>query len=402
MLITEIIKESLSSLLHNKMRTFLSTLGIVIGIASVIGLLSLGEGTKKQINDQISSLGVNKIQLMAFGGGNRDREALKMSDVEFLRQDIFSDYIEKVEPRISSSISVAYQDQLVSTSVTGIDEYFFADKNNSDKVQFGRPLSLDDVNSRARNIVIGYQLASDLFGAGMIPLGEQVKFEGQFWQIVGVLEESGGMMSSDTIVYAPIGALATYVSSLSENELSAIEVTAPDGGVVGETQNLVKYIFMQRRGLTDPDDLNIRLISAQDMLEMVDTIMGTITGLLAGIAAISLLVGGIGIMNIMLVTVTERTREIGLRKALGAHRSTIVLQFLMESTVLTIVGGILGFILGLIIAYFGTKLIDVDFTLSFSAVVLGVGVSSAIGVVFGIYPANKAAKLQPIEALRYD
>lgn len=403
MLVTEIIKESLSSLKHNKMRTFLSTLGIVIGIASVIALISLGQGTQNTITEQVESLGVNKITLMAFGGGNRDQNALKLSDAEFLRQDIFAHYIQRVEPKLTSNGTFVYQDNSVSGNVNGIDESFFSQEINAEKVISGRILNSDDFNNRERNIVVGSEIVSELFGAGAIPLGERIKYEGQFWTIVGILEEAGSSTSSDTVVYAPLGAVATYVPGLSENELSTIEVTASDSETVTETQNLIKYIYMQRRGISDPDELNLRVFSSKEMLETMETMMGTVTGLLAGIAAISLLVGGIGIMNIMLVTVTERTREIGLRKALGAHRSTIILQFLTESVLLTVFGGIFGFILGVGLAYLGSVfLLQISFSISWFAVVLGIGVSTAIGLLFGIYPANKAAKLQPIEALRYD
>ena len=400
MFISEIIKESLRSLSHNKMRTFLSALGIIIGIASVIGLLSIGEGTRTQISNQIASVGSNNIQLMSMGGGNRDQQAIKSADVVFLRQEIFAPYISNVSAQLSSSDAVSYRDKSIRTSVTGVDAQFFEIRSTI-KVASGRQLDEDDFNNYTKNAIIGNGLVEDLFDSNN-PLGQQFKFADQYWTVVGILEESGGMMQSDTVVYIPVGSMATYVPGMSLDELSQVLVSVPNIEQVNQVENLLKYIFMQRRRLTDPDELNLTVISAKDMMEMVDSVMSMITGLLAGIAAISLLVGGIGIMNIMLVTVTERTREIGLRKALGAHRSTIILQFLAESVLLCLIGGAVGFIVGSGFAAIGTKLMDIDFHLSGSSVVLSITVATVIGLLFGIYPANKAAKLQPIEALRYD
>jgi putative ABC transport system permease protein len=403
MLINRIIKESLFSLKRNKMRTFLSTLGIIIGIASVITLLSLGVATQSQITSQIESLGANRITLNAGRGENvRDQNSLTMEDVKFLRQDIFADYSISVMPKISSGGTATYQGNSSSISLTGVDEVFYQNETNLDDLEFGRALSEEEIVNKAKVMIIGSQVASDLFGTSQNALYKELKFQNQFWQVVGVLAETESLTGTDTAAYTPIGAVALYVPGASLKQLSSSEVTAVNSEAVTDTQNLVKYAFMKRRNLTEADNLNLRIFSAKDMIETMNTMLGTVTGLLAGIAAISLLVGGIGIMNIMLVSVTERTREIGLRKALGAKRKTVIFQFLTESVILTLIGGFCGFLLGILLAWLGTKLMEINFVISWWAVILSITASTFIGLVFGIYPAAKAAKLQPIEALRYD
>ncbi len=399
MLILETIQESFETLIHNKMRTFLSILGIIIGIGSVIALISLGESSQAYITDEIESFGINNITIRSGNFNSRDQESLTMGDVEFLRQDVFSPYFSQIIPNITVSGTLTYNDNSSQATINGVDDAHFADQFNVDKIELGQALSEQNQLNNEKVLVVGSQIATDLFDTAQGALNQQVKYQNQFWTIVGVLAETG---LSDSTAYAPIGAVDAYVGNTSLNELSSITAVIINSEEVTTAENLLNYAFMQRRGLTDPDDLSLSISSLQEMLDSLSSILGIFTGLLSGIAAISLLVGGIGIMNIMLVTVTERTREIGLRQALGAKKKTIITQFLIEAMVLTVLGGFFGFFLGIGISYIATIFLETTFVLSATAVVLGVGVSTLIGIVFGIYPAWKAAKLQPIEALRYD
>ena len=250
--------------------------------------------------------------------------------------------------------------------------------------------------------VIGPTTAEDLFGSGANPVGQSIRINGKTFLVIGVTKAKGGsgMDDMDDRVYIPLTTAQKQVFGVKY--LTSIALEAKSSSVMNKAANQVGYLLMERHNISDIESIDFRIMSQSDILETATAVTGTFTSLLAGVAAISLLVGGIGIMNIMLMSVTERTREIGLRKALGAKKKTIVSQFLTESIILTFVGGVIGIIIGLIGFYIYAKLNDVTFFVSVGSVFLAFSVSAGIGIIFGWYPAKKAANLQPIEALRYE
>ena len=372
------------------MRTFLSALGIIIGIGSVIALISLGNAAQSTIQTQIESFGVNAINIMP-----RGTENLTLADAQYLRSDAFSYYFSAISPKLNATDTVTFDDKTTRATIVGVDHHFW--ESHQDNLQSGRHPAVADDEESNRVLVVGSSIADDLFGQTN-PLGQKVYFAYQYWQIIGVFKEG----TNDSSIYTPLSSVAQYFASASTNALTSIEITAANSEVANDATSLAKFLMMGRKNIDNVDDLPFTFISFQQMVETMNELMGMFMLFLVGIAAISLLVGGIGIMNIMLVTVVERTREIGLRKALGARKSTIVTQFLVEAMVLTLIGGIFGFLLGLGLAAVFCQIADMDFIISWQGVALGVGVSTAIGLIFGIYPAQKAAKLQPIDALRFD
>jgi len=250
--------------------------------------------------------------------------------------------------------------------------------------------------------VVGTQVVTDLFGEGTSPIGESIRINGQSFTIIGIAASKGGsgFMNQDDIVYVPLSTAQKQL--FGANYLTSIAVEAKSSEVMIAAQDEIGYFLLSRHRINDPTKADFRIQSQQDVLSMATSTTGTFVSLLSGIAAISLLVGGIGIMNIMLVTVTERTREIGLRKALGAKKKVIVTQFLTESVILTFTGGMIGIVVGMLISFIYSKVTSSIFTISPSSIMLAFGVSAGIGIIFGYYPAKKASNLQPIEALRWE
>ena len=259
-----------------------------------------------------------------------------------------------------------------------------------------------DIDGLSKVAVLGPQVVSDLFGDGSNPVGATVRINKMAFRVIGVTASKGGsgFMNQDDAVFIPLTTAQKQLFGL--DYLGSISIEAKNEEVMSQARDEVGYFLLSRHKLTDPSQADFTIFSQEDILGAASQITGTFTALLSGIAGISLLVGGIGIMNIMFVTVTERTREIGLRKALGAKKKWIITQFLTESVLLTVVGGILGMVLGMLLSFVIARIINLPFTISLSSVVLAVGVSGGIGILFGWYPAQKAASLSPIEALRYE
>lgn len=402
----ELVQESLGTLTLNKLRTGLAMLGIVIGIGSVIALISLGQASQQAIQNQIQSLGANLLTVSpgsqitgsirgAAGGGttlaNTDADAIASSP------DITT--VQAVSPEVQSRAQATAGRYNANIQIIGVTPSYVQVHNIS--IAQGNFISDQDNSAMNKVIVIGPQVVTDLFPDGNA-IGKSILINNISFRVIGVTVSKGGtgFLNQDEIGYIPLNIAQKEV--FGQSYLSSIAVEAKSFDVMTEAQNQIGYLLLSRHKLSDPSQADFSILSQQDILNTASATTGTFTTLLSGIAAISLLVGGIGIMNIMLVTVTERTREIGLRQALGAKKRTIITQFLIESIILTFIGGVIGIFTGVIFSFGYSLLYGSPFVVSPGAVFLAFVVSAGIGVLFGWYPARRAAALQPIEALRYE
>jgi putative ABC transport system permease protein len=408
--ILELIAEAASTLTLNKMRTGLAILGIIIGIGSVIALVSIGQATQQSVQASIQSLGSNLLTVMpgstksgavmsAMGGAT----TLTNDDAEAIANSSQITLIKNVSPEYQSRAQLIAGANNSNTQVIGVTPVYPEVHNVA--ISVGSFISQFDVNSMSKVAVVGPSVVTNLFGEEAIDsevLGKSLRIKGQTFTIVGVTQSKGGtgFQNQDDVVYVPLTTAQKQLFGASH--LSSIALTATDADLMTDAQNEVGYFLLARHKIDDPTSADFSIFSQQDILSTASSVTGTFTTLLSGIAAISLVVGGIGIMNIMLVTVTERTREIGLRKALGAKKKTITAQFLIESIMLTFTGGIIGATVGIAASFAISKLTNSLFIVSFPSIGLAFVVSAVIGIIFGWYPANRAANLQPIEALRYE
>ncbi|MFH0936756.1 MAG: ABC transporter permease [Candidatus Daviesbacteria bacterium] len=402
-----LFSESFVALTINKLRTALATLGIVIGIGAVIALVSLGQASQKAVESQIQSLGSNLLTVMpgsqssggvrgAAGGGT----TLTYEDAKAIADPAKTTAVENVSAEFSRRAQVSAGRNNTNTQVMGSTPNYATVRNLN--MESGTFISKQDVDGMSKVAVLGPRVVTDLFSEGANPVGQTIRINKLAFRIIGVTASKGGsgFGNQDDMIFVPLTSAQKLLFGV--DYISNISVQAKSANQMTQAQNEVGYLLLEKHKLSDPTQADFSIMSQADILGAASQVTGTFTALLSGIAAISLLVGGIGIMNIMLVTVTERTREIGLRKALGAKKRTVITQFLTESIILTIAGGILGMVLGTLLSFILSKIIGLPFILSISSVFLAIGVSAAIGILFGWYPAQKAANLSPIEALRYE
>lgn len=390
--ITQSFMLAAKSLASSKMRSFLTMLGIIIGIAAVIALVSLMNGMSNEIVSSFEDMGMNNMTVtITPRGGNRTITSDDMQ--KFCDEN--SDVIAGMTPTVSvmSATVKKGSENITATSVTGVSEMY--DDINGKKLEEGNFLTYLDVENDVRNCVIGTYVRNELFGS-QSPIGQTLKINGNTFTVIGVLEESADSeeSSSDDAILIPY----TVASKIAFTRVTSYTISAVDNDHVESAKAaLNRYLYGE---LGDTDLYNI--ITLQEAADTVNKLLGKMSAILVGIAGISLLVGGIGIMNIMLVSVTERTREIGIRKALGATPWDILSQFVVEAITTSAIGGVLGIIVGIGAAYGLAKAVGMKAAISVSAIIISVSVSAGIGVAFGYFPAKKAAALNPIEALRYD
>jgi putative ABC transport system permease protein len=402
------ILEALESLSANKVRTGLTILGIVIGVAAVIAMLAVGTGAQNTITGAINGVGTN---LLFVFPGNQQQDVkhiqpLTQGDVNAISDALQAPSVALVAPVIMSSFDITFSGEQTNSQVSGITPAHESVRN--DKLTEGTFISDQDLLGHASVALIGPDVADKLFGRKDGLVGETIRIAGQPFRIIGVLESRGGGMggSQDNVVYVPLTTAQSRLIHRNNNKYDIVfaQAVAPEQ-VTAASDEVSQILRTRHRTEIGVDDFTV--MSQQDIVSTAQTITGVLTIFLGGIAAISLLVGGIGIMNIMLVSVTERTREIGLRKAIGARKRDILIQFLTESALLSLLGGIIGIALGWLIAFAVGKIAEAtgnSFTpaVSLDAILLATIFATAVGLFFGIYPANRAANLEPVEALRYE
>ncbi|ADQ06208.1 protein of unknown function DUF214 [Caldicellulosiruptor hydrothermalis 108] len=384
-------KMAIKSILSNKLRSFLTMLGVIIGIWAVIAVVGLAQGSTKSITDRLQRLGTNLIQIN-ITGRNSNRNVTYEELQQFAEQH--QDDIEAIAPTVSSSVTLKYGTNTHDTTLVGTTADYSTVRDVN--VSSGRFILPIDVDYRQKVALVGTYIVKDLFN-GQNPIGKKIKINGQIFTVVGVLEERANSQeqSDDDQVIVPV----TVAQRLTRNAIIrnfAIKIT--DGNRSEAVMNYLNDFLMKIYN----DSTAFRVFNTAQLLDTLNSVTQTLTLMLAGIAAISLIVGGIGIMNIMLVSVTERTREIGIRKAIGAKRRNILVQFLIEASVVTGLGGVVGIILGFVTIRVMSKLNIATAIFSIPWAVLAFTISLAIGIVFGLFPASKASRLNPIEALRYE
>lgn len=385
-------KMAIKSVRGNKVRSLLTMLGVIIGVASVIAATAFAKGSTKSIMDQLEGLGTNLVQI-SITGRNSNRNVTYEDLVKI--QEEHTDKIKAIAPMVSGNMTAKYGTESESTSLIGSTPEYESIRNVH--VQSGRFITQIDVDYSSRVALVGTALVNQLYG-GVDPIGKTIKLNGELFNIIGVLEERASSQDStdDDQVIIPV-TVATRLTKSTIIRNFMVQATTP------EATNEVTELFNTYLLKIYRDSRTFRVFNMTQMLSALDSVTGVLMLVLGGIAAISLIVGGVGIMNIMLVSVTERTREIGIRKAIGAKKGNIMTQFLIEALVVTGLGGVIGVLIGLALIKFvigGLKIVPEVYSLDW--ILISFGFSLAIGVIFGLYPARKAANLNPIDALMYE
>lgn len=405
MLFTELLKMACLSLIANKLRTILTMLGIIIGVCAVIAMVSVGMGVKKNVTDSISRLGSNMLIIMSgssnrggIRGGAGSVQTLTYDDAEAIKDKI--KYVNYVSPTVQTNSQVVYGHENWSTTITGVVPEYVSIQSLT--MQSGIFFSAHDVDVRNRVAVIGTTVATNLFGT-VNPVGKKIRIGNAPYTVIGLIASKGqssGGQDQDDVVLIPLTTAQERLLGITY--VRSINVQVAEEDRMDEVQENIEKLLRQRHRIREgsDDDFNVRNLTS--LMETMNQTTTMITLLLGSIAGISLIVGGIGIMNIMMVSVTERTREIGIRKAIGATYNSIMLQFLIESTLISILGGIIGIFLGIGLAQAISKFGNFTTVISGLSIVASFGFSLFVGIFFGMLPARKAARLDPIDALRYE
>ncbi len=408
-----LIKSAFLALRSTKSRSLLTTLGVIIGVTTVIAMVSIVDGINKYVYSALSTLGTKAVYVQKYKWLNmgRNREEFRrwarypdftFEDVEFVRSLPFIKDASAVQNAVSS-IAIRYHGESVSGSVVGADDAGY--KVLNEELEQGRWLSYMDVLERRKVCIIGYEVKDVLFG-DKDPIGKTIRIGRYSYMVIGTLKKKGSMLgnSQDNVVYIPITLVQSYGRMWFRRLWGSLSIVAifQDNVKVDKGIEKLRMALRKRRHLSFDERDNFFINTQEQIVSAYKKITGGIYLAMIAIASLSLLVGGIGIMNIMLVSVTERTREIGIRMAVGARRKDILMQFLVEANILTITGGLIGIILGFILAWVISLLTPLKASVALWSVLLGVGFSMIVGIFFGLYPANKASKLDPVEALRYE
>ncbi len=408
MLYTDLFQESFLALSSNKVRSSLTMLGIVIGIASVIAMVSIGQGAKGSIESSIQSIGSNLIMVMPgmqrnFGAGvstgRGAAQSLTQADADAVEAEVSS--VKAVAPNLSGRYQVTAKGANTNTSVNGVTASYA--EVRSIEIDQGSFITEQNNLSLSKAAVIGPTVRDDLFGTDATGIiGQTIKINKMEFRVIGLAKSKGGsgFSNQDDIIYIPLTTMQRYLAGA--DYVSTISIQAESSGDMAAVEEQVSNLLLQRHKISDSTQADFSIMNQADIVATASSVTNTFTMLLASIAGISLIVGGIGIMNMMLTTVTERTREIGLRKAIGATKQDINGQFLTEAVILTLLGGVIGVFLGWLASILITRFAGTATTVSFYSVILAFGVSAVIGLVFGYYPARRASNLNPIEALRFE
>ena len=405
----DLIHETFSALNANKVRTSLTMLGIVIGMSSVIVMVAIGQGAQSTIQSSIQSLGSNLVIIYpgaqrSFGygasGGRGAAQTLTPEDANAISTSVTN--ISAVAPEVDGRYQVTAKGTNTNTQVIGTTPAYTTVRNVT--VSDGTFFTDQDVSGRNKVAVIGPTTANDLFATGTEAVGQIIRIKSLQFTVIGVTQSkgsSGGPGNQDDVIYIPMSAAQLFLSG-SSKYVSTISVSASDQSTMVQVQSDITSLLLSRHNISDPTQADFNVLNQATIVSAASSVTGTFTMLLGAVAGISLVVGGIGIMNMMLTTVTERTREIGLRKAIGAKRADINTQFLSEAITLTVIGGAIGVLIGWTVCFTLTHFGVLQTSMSTSSVLLAFGVSAAIGIIFGYYPARRASRLNPIEALRYE
>lgn len=399
----EIFTSAIQALRVNKMRTSLTMLGIVIGITSVILIYSIGQGAVAFITNELASFGTDYFQInpgssqfSTFAGS----ESLTFEDMEAIKEDKSFTNIKYVVPISIASVKVSAngeEDELLTYGTTrDAAEIFRPD------ILEGEFITEEQEIASEKIAIIGRDAAEKFFGEDSSPVGETIRINNKVFRITGLFSSSSALAGGviNNAIFIPVDVVTNEI--LGEERLQEIDVSVYDQDAINQTIDDVEALLRDRHNLDEDDENDFQIASAQDILTTVETITSLLTAMIAGISGISLVVGGVGVMNIMLVSVTERTKEIGLLKAIGAKQKDILTQFLMESVVMTLIGGLIGIGIGIGGAWLVSVVAGIPFVVSIPAIIIAVGVSTLVGIVFGLYPARRAARLSPIDALRYE